>query len=128
GGLPDLLAAHGAAIPASAGLLVPARGLVADGHAVVRPSAYVAARVPARAVACLAGGDRSLVVASEDPGWARELTALLRAGGFDARRSADVTGVEPAGIAAAGIPAVAGPEAGGGQLLAGAGTATGART
>ena len=135
--LPALMAAHGARIPERAGVLVLACGLVADGDEIALPSAYVAARTPARAVACLAvagtasdalAHGASMVVAGEDAGWARQLADLLRRAGFDAERSADPTGVELAGaagraaiLAAATAAAVAGPGASGaaaGKVLA----------
>jgi glycerol-3-phosphate dehydrogenase (NAD(P)+) len=126
--LPAAVAAHGSAIPPRAGVLVLTKGLVADGHAIVLPSAYVAARTRARAVACLGGpghaadavrNGASLVVAGADRGWVRQLAELLGRAGFDIERSADPTGVELAGAAknaavlAAATAAVAGPNAAG---------------
>lgn len=126
--LPAVVAAHAAQIPARAGVLVLSRGLVPDGDGVALPSAYVAARTPARAVACLGGpgyaadavtNGASLVVAGEDAGWVRQLAELLGRAGFDTERSADLTGVELAGAAkdaavlAAATAAVAGPNAAG---------------
>ncbi len=126
--LPAAVAAHGAAVPARAGVLVLAKGLVADGDEVVLPSAYVAARTRARAVACLGGpghaadaveNGASLVVAGADAGWVRQLADVLTLAGFDAERSADPVGVELAGTAknaavlAAATAAVAGPNAAG---------------
>ncbi len=130
--LPALLAAHGAAIPARAGLLVTSPGLVADGADVLPAAAWCAGRTPARAVACLAGpgavgAGGSAVLASEDAGWARQLAELLTRGGFDVERSGDVAGVAWAAAAsraaalAAATAAVAGPGAAGaaaGRVLA----------
>ncbi len=126
--LPSAVAAHASSIPARAGLLVLAKGLVADGDAITLPSAYVAARTRARAVACLGGpghaadalvNGASLVVAGADAGWVRQLADVLTAAGLDIECSADVTGVELAGAAknaavlAAATAAVAGPNAAG---------------
>jgi len=126
--LPAVVAAHASAIPPRAGVLVLAKGLVADGDAITRPSAYVAARTRARAVACLGGPGHAadalangacLVVAGQDAGWVRQLADVLTAAGLDVERSSDVTGVELAGAAknaavlAAATAAVAGPNAAG---------------
>ncbi len=126
--LPAAVAAHAAEIPARAGVLVLTKGLVADGAQVALPAAYVAARTPARAVAVLGGpghaldaveNGASLVVASADAGWARQLAELLGRGGFDAERTGDITGVELAGTAknaavlAAATAAAFGPNAAG---------------
>lgn len=126
--LPAAVAAYASEVPDRAGVLVLTKGLVADGDEITLPSAYVAARTPARAVACLGGpghaadalaNGASLVVAGEDPGWVRQLADLLGKAGFDAERSSDPTGVELAGAAknaavlAAATAAVAGPNAAG---------------
>ncbi len=126
--LPAVLAAHGSAVPARAGVLVLSKGLVADGDEIALPSAYVAARTPARAVACLAGPGHaadalehgaSLVVAGTDAGWVRQLAGVLGAAGFDIECSTDRIGVELAGTAknaavlAAATAAPAGPNAAG---------------
>lgn len=126
--LPAAVAAHASEIPARAGVLVLTKGLIADGDRVELPAAYVGARTQARAVAVLGGpghaldaveNGASLVVASADAGWGRQLAELLRTGGFDAERSRDITGVELAGTAknaavlAAATAAVAGPNAAG---------------
>ncbi len=126
--LPAAVAAHGSAVPARAGVLVLTKGLVADGHDIVLPGAYVAARTRARAVACLGGpghaadalaNGASLVVAGSDAGWVRQLADLFGRAGFDIERSADPTGVELAGAAknaavlAAATAVVAGPNAAG---------------
>ncbi len=127
--LPAAIAAHGEHITARSGVLVLTRGLVgADPEHPVAPSAHVAARCNARAVACLAGpGDAtdallhgaSLVAASEDRGFARQLAELLGRSGFDVTTTTDVDGVELAGSAtdaavlAAATARVAGPNAAG---------------
>lgn len=125
-GLPAAVAAHGSAIPQRAGVLVLSKGLVAP--AGVAPSAYVAERCAARAVACLAGPGHaadalahgaSLVAASADRGFARQLAELLRRADLDIHTSTDITGAELAGAAknaavlAASTAAVAGPNAAG---------------
>ncbi|HEV2752351.1 MAG TPA: NAD(P)H-dependent glycerol-3-phosphate dehydrogenase, partial [Solirubrobacteraceae bacterium] len=126
--LPSAVAAHASSIPARAGLLVLAKGLVADGDAIALPSAYVAARTRARAVACLGGpghaadalaNGASLVVATRDAAFGHQVRDALRTAGLDADVEADVTGVELAGAAknAAALAAAAasarGPNAAG---------------
>jgi 1-acyl-sn-glycerol-3-phosphate acyltransferase len=123
--LPQVVAAHGAAIPRRAGVVVLAKGVVPGG---TLPAAYVAERTQARAVAVLGGpghaGDAlahgaSLVVASLDRGFTRQVAELLTRAGLEAERSADVTGVELASCAknaaalAAAAAAHAGPNAAG---------------
>jgi glycerol-3-phosphate dehydrogenase len=132
--LPGVLAAHGSKIPARAGVLVLAKGLVPPLGTL--PSAYVAERTAAHAVACLGGpGDAadalahgaSLVVASTDQAFLAQLGDALTAARFDIQRTTDVTGVELAGaarhaaIVAASAAAAAGPNAAGaaaGKVLA----------
>jgi 1-acyl-sn-glycerol-3-phosphate acyltransferase len=103
--LPQAIAAHGAAIPRRAGVLVLAKGLVPGG---ALPSAYVAERTTARAVAVLGGPGHaqevlahgaSLITASTDPGFGRQLAQVLRDAGLDAGVSRDITGVEFASCA-----------------------------
>jgi glycerol-3-phosphate dehydrogenase len=93
------------------------------------PSAYAAERVPARAVATLAGPSHaadaldhgaSVVLATVDETFACELAAVLRDAGFDVETSRDVVGVELAGCAknaaaraAAAAAAAAGPNVAG---------------
>jgi len=123
--LPQAVAAHGAGIPRRAGVLVLAKGVVPGG---ALPSAYVAERTQARAVAVLGGpghaadalaNGASLVVASVDPGFARQVCALLNQAGLAATRSRDVVGVELAACAknaaalAAAAAARCGPNAAG---------------
>jgi 1-acyl-sn-glycerol-3-phosphate acyltransferase len=128
--LPAAVAALGGRIPARAGVLVLAKGLVApqSGARPDLPSAYVAERTRARAVACLGGPGHaadalvhgaSLVAASADPAFLAQLSGVLEAAGFDVQRTADLTGVELAGAAknaavlAAAAAGVAGPNAAG---------------
>lgn len=109
--LPAVMAAHGGRIPSRAGVLVVSKGLTPPLGTL--PSAFVAERVGARAVASLAGPAHaaqalergaSLVVACRDGGLARQLAETLGAAGFDLHRTTDVTGVE---LAAAGKNAAA---------------------
>jgi 1-acyl-sn-glycerol-3-phosphate acyltransferase len=132
--LPGAVAAHGSKIPARAGVLVLAKGLVAPLGTL--PTAYVAERTEAHAVACLAGpGDAadalahgvSLVAACTDEAFLAQLGDVFAAARFDVQRTTDVTGVELAGAArhaaiiAARAAAAAGPNAAGaaaGKVLA----------
>jgi len=124
--LPDAVAAHSAAIPERAGVLVLSKGLVAPLGTL--PSAYVAERVSARAVACIGGpghaadaldNGASLVVGCIDGVFATQLKRVLRRAGFDASSTSDVAGVELAGTAknaaalAAAVAGVNGPNAAG---------------
>ena len=132
--LPSVVAAHGSKIPARAGVLVLSKGLVPPLGTL--PTAYVAERTEAHAVACLAGpGDAadalahgaSLVAACADQGFLKQLGDVFAAARFDVQRTTDVTGVELAGAArhaailAASAAAPAGPNAAGaaaGKVLA----------
>jgi 1-acyl-sn-glycerol-3-phosphate acyltransferase len=120
--LPSVLAAHGERIPRNAGVLVLSKGLVPPLGTL--PSAFVAERCAARAVAVLGGptgaaevldGGASVVLASVDRGFARNLGDVLAAAGLDVTKSSDVTGVELAATAknvavlAAAVASVAGP-------------------
>jgi glycerol-3-phosphate dehydrogenase (NAD(P)+) len=117
--LPEVMAAHGAAITARTGVLVASKGLVAPLG--ILPSVYVAERTAARAVACLGGpGDAAdaldhgaaLVAGSSDAGLGRQIADLLNRAGLSAETSTDTVGVELAGAAknaAAFAAAAAGP-------------------
>jgi 1-acyl-sn-glycerol-3-phosphate acyltransferase len=122
--LPAAVAAHGGAIPSRAGVLVLSKGLVPPLGTL--PSAYAAERTRARAVACLAGPGHaadaldhgaSLVLASIDAAFSRQLSDTLSRAGIDVHRTADVTGAELAACAknvaalAAAAAAAAGPNA-----------------
>jgi glycerol-3-phosphate dehydrogenase (NAD(P)+) len=122
GSLPAALLDHGARVPDRAGVLVVAKGVVPPTGA--RPTAYTAARVRARAVASLGGPAHaaeavvhgaSLVLATRDDGFARQLADVLRAAGYDCHRTSDVAGVELAGCAnnAAALAAAAAASSGG---------------
>jgi 1-acyl-sn-glycerol-3-phosphate acyltransferase len=120
--LPNVMAAHGERIPRRSGVLVLSKGLVPPLGTL--PSAFAAERCGARAVAVLGGpahaaevleNGASVVLATHDRGFARQLTDVLRVVGLDASITADVTGVELAGCAknaaalAAAAASVAGP-------------------
>ena len=119
--LPAAVAAHAGDVPARAGVVVVSKGLVPALGAL--PSAYVSERVPARVVGAIGGPAHaadalergaSLVLASVDPGFARQLANLFAGAGFDVHRTTDVTGVELAGCAknAAALAAAAATSAG----------------
>jgi 1-acyl-sn-glycerol-3-phosphate acyltransferase len=125
-GLPGVLAAHGERIPRRAGLLVVSKGLVPPLGTL--PSAFTSERCRARAVAALGGPAHaaealehgaSVVVASVDQAFSRQLADALRNAGLDVSISSDVTGVELAGCAknaavlAAAAAAAAGPNVAG---------------
>ena len=125
--LPAALAAHGARIPARAGVLVVSKGLVPPLASL--PSAYAAERVQARSVAALGGPSHaadalvsgaSIVLATTDDAFAQELASVLGTAGFDVHTTRDVAGVELAGcaknaavLAAAAAAATAGPNVAG---------------
>jgi glycerol-3-phosphate dehydrogenase len=104
--LPSVLGAHGERIPSRAGVLVLSKGLVPPLGTL--PSAYVSERCSARAVAALGGPAHaaealthgaSIVIASLDAAFGRQVADPLRVGGLDVSLSSDVTGVELAGCA-----------------------------
>ena len=119
--LPAVLAAHGERIPQRAGVLVLSKGLVPPLGTL--PSAYAAERVRARAVGVLGGPAHagevlehgaSVVLATVDAAFARQLAESLEAAGLDVTYTSDVTGVELAGCAknAAALAAAAASAAG----------------
>jgi glycerol-3-phosphate dehydrogenase (NAD(P)+) len=120
------MAAQGERIPRRAGVLVLSKGLVPPLGTL--PSAFVSERCGARAVAALGGPSHaaelletgaSLVLATPDPGFARQLRDVLRGAGLDVSSTQDVTGVELAGCAknaaalAAAAASIAGPNVAG---------------
>jgi glycerol-3-phosphate dehydrogenase (NAD(P)+) len=124
--LPAVLAAQGERIPRRAGLLVVSKGLVPPLGTL--PSAFAAERSRARAVAALGGPAHaaemlehgaSVVLASIDGGFGRQLSDALRTAGLDVSITTDVTGVELAGCAknaavlAAAAASAAGPNVAG---------------
>ena len=120
--LPAVLASHGEHIPARAGVLVVSKGLVPPLGTL--PSAFVSERCRARAVASVGGPSHaadvlangaSVVLASLDPAFTRQLSDCLRRAGMEVTATTDVTGVELAGCAknaaalAAAAASLAGP-------------------
>ena len=124
--LPAAVGAHANAIHDGNGVVVLCKGLVAPNG--MLPSAYVAERANARAVACIGGPGHaadalecgaSLVIGCQDEIFARQLARVLKDAGFGADITADVAGVELAGTAknaaalAAAVAGVSGPNAAG---------------
>jgi glycerol-3-phosphate dehydrogenase (NAD(P)+) len=124
--LPSVLAAHAERIPRRAGVVVLSKGLVPPLGTV--PSAFTAERCRARAIAVLGGPSHaadalehgaSVVLASVDPAFLRQLSEVLADAGLDVTVTTDVTGVELAGCAknvavlAAAAAATAGPNVAG---------------
>ena len=124
--LPSVMAAHGERIPRRAGVLVLSKGLVPPLGTL--PAAFVSERCGARAVAALGGPSHaaevletgaSVVIATTDPAFARQLGDVLRSAGLDVTSTRDVTGVELAAVAknaatlAAAAASVAGPNVAG---------------
>jgi glycerol-3-phosphate dehydrogenase (NAD(P)+) len=119
--LPAVLAAHGGQICNRMGVLVTSKGLVPPLGTL--PAAFAAERSGARAVAVLGGPAHaaemlergaSVVLASVDRGFARQLSDMLGSARLDVSTTTDVTGVELAGCAknAAVLAAAAASEAG----------------
>jgi glycerol-3-phosphate dehydrogenase (NAD(P)+) len=124
--LPAVMGAHGDAIPRHAGVLVLSKGLVPPLGTL--PSAFVAERCAARAVAALGGPadaadtlehGASVVLASVDRAFRRQLADALATAGLEVTPTGDVTGVELAGAAknvavlAAAVALSAGPNVAG---------------
>jgi len=125
--LPAAIAAHAPNIPARTGVLLMSQGLVPPLGTL--PSAYVAERTNSWAIGIVGGpahphsarrGDAvSLVVASANAAFRRQVGDALTAARLDVTTTADVVGVEIAGIAkeaaalAAAAAATAGPNAAG---------------
>jgi glycerol-3-phosphate dehydrogenase (NAD(P)+) len=124
--LPALMAAYGEKIPQRAGVLVLSKSLVPPLGTL--PSAFVAERCAARAVAALGGPagaaevlehGASVVLASVDGAFRRQLTDTLTTAGFDVTGTGDVTGAELAGAAtnvavlAAAVASIVGPNVAG---------------
>jgi 1-acyl-sn-glycerol-3-phosphate acyltransferase len=126
GALPLAVATHAGRIGLNSGVVVLSKGLVAPRG--MLPSAYVAERVNARAVACIGGpghaadalaSGAAFVVGCQDEVFATQIQRVLKAAGFDATTTRDVAGVELAGTAknaaalAAAAAGVNGPNAAG---------------
>jgi 1-acyl-sn-glycerol-3-phosphate acyltransferase len=120
--LASVLAAHGERIPRRAGLLLLCKGVVPPLGVV--PSEFVSSRSRARAIAVLGGPAHaadalehgaSVVLATADQGFGRQLADVLGAAGLEVSITRDVMGVEFAGCAknaavlAAAAAAPAGP-------------------
>lgn len=125
--IPAAVAALGDRIPPSAGVLVLSKGLVPPLGTL--PSAYVAERVRARAVATLGGPalaadalahGAAVVLACSDPACGAVLRDTLRAAGLQVTVSTDVTGVELAGVAKNAAVLAAAASVGAGPNAAGA--------
>ncbi|MGB0098105.1 MAG: 1-acylglycerol-3-phosphate O-acyltransferase [Solirubrobacteraceae bacterium] len=125
--LPATLAAHGERIPHRARLLVLSKGLVPPLGTL--PSAFVSERCAARATAVLRGPSHarevldcgaSLVLASLDRGFARQLAEALVTARLDVSITTDVTGVELAGCATDAAVLAAAAAAVAGRNVAGA--------
>jgi glycerol-3-phosphate dehydrogenase (NAD(P)+) len=119
--LPAVLGANGGQITQRIGVMVSSKGLVPPLGTL--PAAFAAERCDARAIAVLGGPAHaaeilehgaSVVVASLDRGFARQLSGVLTAAGLDVSTTPDVTGVELAGAAknAAALAAAAASPAG----------------
>jgi 1-acyl-sn-glycerol-3-phosphate acyltransferase len=124
--LPAAVAEHAPGIAPRTGVLMLSKGLVPPLGSL--PSAYVAERTRAWAVAALGGpghagealaGGASLVLASSNPSFARQVGDAFAAAGLGVSHTADVVGVELAGCAknaaalAAAAAGAAGPNAAG---------------
>jgi glycerol-3-phosphate dehydrogenase (NAD(P)+) len=124
--LPAVMAAHGEKMPRRAGILVLSKGLVPPLGTL--PSAFVAERCAAHAVAALGGPadaadvlehGASVVLASLDRAFQRQVADALRTAGLEVSTTSDVTGVELAGAAknvavlAAAAASIAGPNVAG---------------
>jgi glycerol-3-phosphate dehydrogenase (NAD(P)+) len=106
GSLPTVLAAQGERISGRIGVLVVPKGLVPPLGTL--PSSFVAERCHARALAVLGGPAEpaeilepggSVVLASLDLGFARQLADVLRAAKLDVSLTDDVIGLDLAGCA-----------------------------
>ncbi len=124
--LPSVLAAHGERIASRTGVVVLSKGLVPPLGTL--PSAFASERCRARALAVLGGPSHaaevlehgaSVVLASLDRSFAKQLSDALAAATLDVTLTTDVTGVELAGCAknvavfAAAAAASAGPNVAG---------------
>ena len=121
--LPAAIAAHSPRIPERTGILLLSKGLVPPLGAL--PSAYLAERTKAWATGVLGGPAQphadgaSLVLASANEAFRRQVADALRAARVDVSSTADVVGVELAGAAkeaaalAAAKAAKVGPNAAG---------------
>jgi glycerol-3-phosphate dehydrogenase (NAD(P)+) len=91
--LPRAIERYGEHIPERAGILLRANGLVPPLGTL--PSAYVAERTAARAIATLDGDlapNSKLTIAGADQAFLTQLQTAFTAAGFDVARTSDVTG------------------------------------
>ena len=104
--LPQVIAAHAPKLAPRTGVLVLSKGLVPPLGTL--PSSYVAERTHAWAVGVLGGpahaadaldDGASLVLATKDPSFSRQVSDALRAAGLRVTKTTDVVGVELAGCA-----------------------------
>jgi 1-acyl-sn-glycerol-3-phosphate acyltransferase len=124
--LPATVAAHGERIPASADVVVLAKGLVPPMGTL--PTDFVERRVRAHGIACLGGpghaadalaNGAALVIGVRERAVGARIAEVLGRAGLDAQVETDVTGVELAGAAknaavvAAAAASAAGPNAAG---------------
>jgi glycerol-3-phosphate dehydrogenase (NAD(P)+) len=125
--LPGVLAAHGGRISRRIGVVVASKGLVPPLGTL--PAAFAAERCNARAVAVLGGPSHaadmlergaSVVLASLDRGFARQLADALTTAKLDVTITTDVTGVELAGCAKNAATLAAAAASGAGPNVAGA--------
>ena len=126
GELPAVIGAMAPTLGAGTGVVVTSKGLVPPSGEL--PTAYCAARIGGRPIACLGGpghaadaleNGASLVIAGADKDFVARLRRAFADAQFDLTLTADVTGVELAGVAtkaavlAATVASVAGPNAAG---------------
>jgi glycerol-3-phosphate dehydrogenase len=125
--LPAAVAAHGGQIAPRSGVLVCAKGLVPPLGTL--PTAYVSERVPAWAVGAIGGpaharaaldGGASLVLATANPAFSRQVADALDAAGLDVAVTSDLIGVELAGAAKNAAALAAAAASGAGPNAAGA--------
>ncbi|HET9105083.1 MAG TPA: 1-acylglycerol-3-phosphate O-acyltransferase [Solirubrobacteraceae bacterium] len=125
--LPGVLAAHGGRISRRIGVVVVSKGLVPPLGTL--PAAFTAERTTARAVAALGGPAHaaemlqrgaSIVLASGDRGFTRQLADALHQAKLDVTVTTDVTGVEMAGCAKNAAALAAAAASGAGPNVAGA--------
>jgi 1-acyl-sn-glycerol-3-phosphate acyltransferase len=104
--LPAAVGSIGDRVGHRTSVLLLSKGLVSPMGAL--PSEYVSERIPARAVACLGGpahakeavsGTAALVLGSANPDLRSQLGEVFDEVGLVCERTADVTGVEMAGVA-----------------------------
>jgi len=125
--LPPVVGELGARVGERAAVLVASKGLVPPLG--TTPTAYVAERVRARAVASLAGpahareaieSGASVVAAARDPDLRRQIRDVLEAGGLTVEATDDVTGAELAACAKNAAALASAAAAARGANLAGA--------